>query len=154
VPKRGALERAHIRAELIRLLATGEHSQTALAERYDVGQQSISAFAKRHAADIARVRTVLAAHADDEFAHLWAADKRARIATYQDQVDQIADLMADPESAARAGVQAAEMWRTAQTALKSVAEELGQLPNRSTIAHEGGVSVRYEVVGVALEDLS
>lgn len=150
----GALERAHIRGQLIRHLAAGGKTKTQLGKQYGVTHQAISAFASRHAVEISQVHARLQDKLDDEFAHLWAADKVNRIATLQDQVEQVADLMADPERAANAGVQAAEMYRTAQTALRGIAEELGQLPQRSTVQHEGGVSVRYELVNVQLGDLT
>jgi hypothetical protein len=134
--------------KLIRELAKGERTHRELAEELAVSGQAVDAFAKRHAARIAEV----AARLDDEFAGLWIAEKANRIEVLQGQVDDIADLMADPESAAKAGVQAAEMFRTAQSALRAVSEELGQLPAR-TVRHEGGVSVRYEVVGVDTEAL-
>lgn len=142
------LERPHVRLQLIRELAKGEATQRELGQRYGVTQPAIANFAKRHAARIDEVRGKL----DDEFAGLWIAQKANRIEVLQGQVDDIAEMMSDPEKAARAGVQAAEMFRTAQSALRAVSEELGQLPAR-TVRHEGGVSVRYEVAGVDLEAL-
>ena len=141
----GALERGHVRARLIRELATGEHTQVELARRHGVDQSAISRFASRHAERIADVAGKL----DDEFAGLWIAGKAARIAEYQQQVDDIADLMDDPERAARAGVQAAEMFRTAQAALRAVSEELGQLPARVQVQHSGSLDVRLNGVDLA-----
>jgi hypothetical protein len=150
VAKRGALERAHIRDELVRLLAAGEIPRAKLAKRFGVAGSSVTEFAQRHVADIDRVRDKLT----DEFAGLWIAEKRARLVHLQDQVDRVLDLVEDPGEAARANVGMAEIERVVQTALRNAAEELGQLPSRHTVQHEGGVSVRYELVGIALEDLS
>jgi hypothetical protein len=148
VAEAGALERGHVKVRLIREIAKGEKSNGALGKEFGVSAEAVRLFKHRHAARIEQV----AAKLDDDFAALWVADKANRIAEYQQQVDDIADLMADPERAAKAGVQAAEMMRTAQSALRAVSEELGQLPAR-TVRHEGGVSVRYEVVGVSPEEL-
>jgi hypothetical protein len=162
VAEPGALERPHVRLKLIRELATGEKSNRALAKDFDVTAQAVDAFKKRHAARIAEV----AARLDDEFAGLWIAQKAARIETLQSQVEHIADLL-EPQTEEQAkaadeeyvrqrmagvNVSTAELMRTAQSALRAVSEELGQLPAR-TVRHEGGVSVRYEVAGVDLEAL-
>lgn len=147
--ERGALERGHVKIKLIRELAAGEHSQAELARRHDVTPQSMSEFTQRHAERIAEVAEKLLAQADAEFAGLWVAEKRNRIAEYQQQIDDVADLMADPALAAKAGVQAAEMFRVAQSALKAVAEELGQLPGRVQVQHSGSLEVRVNGVDVA-----
>lgn len=142
--EKGALERPHVRLKLIRQLATGEHSQVDLAARYGVTQQSISDFAKRHAERIADVASRL----DDEFAGLWAADKAARVATYQQQVDDIADLLGNPEQAVKAGVGYAETVRAAQAAMRAIADELGQIPARVQVQHSGSLDVRLNGVDV------
>lgn len=138
----GALERGHVRARLIRDLATGEHTQTELARRYGVGQSAISQFASRHAERIADVASRL----DDQFAALWAADKFNRCAEYQQDAEDVAKMLADPEQAARAGIQYAEMVRVRQQALRAIADELGQIPARVQVQHSGGVDVRLNGV--------
>jgi hypothetical protein len=165
VARRGALERAPVRTELVRLLASGEHTNTALAERFGVAQPSIVEFKHRHAASIARQRERL----DDLYAGITYADKVARVAELSDQVEYVADLMEaeleddeaefdEPRTGkprkAGVNVSTAELLRTVQTALRNIAEEKGELPSRQTVQHEGGVSVRYEIVGVQLEDLT
>lgn len=145
--KAGDLERGHVRARLIRDLATGDHSQVELARRYGVKQPSVSAFAARHAERIADVAEKL----DNEFAALWAADKFNRCAEYQQDAEDVARMLADPELAAKAGVQYAEMVRVRQTALRAIADELGQIPARLQVQHSGSLSV--EVNGVDLAAL-
>jgi transposase-like protein len=147
VAKAGALERAHVRLQLIREIATGEHTQSELAARYGVTQQAISDFTQRHAQRIADV----AAKLDDEFAGLWVANKAKRIATYQQQIDDIAELLGDPEQAVKAGVGYAETVRTAQAAMRAVADELGQIPARMQVEHSGSLNVQLN--GVDLEAL-
>lgn len=142
--KWGTLERGRVKLELMRALATGEHTQVELARRYDADQSSISYFASRHAEEIADIRARL----DDEFAGLWIAAKRSRIAEYQQQVDDIAELLSGAEDK-RANVNYAEVVRTAQAALKAVAEELGQLPTRAQVEHSGGINIKINGLDVA-----
>lgn len=143
--ERGALERPHIRLQLIRQLATGEHTQTDLAARYGVSQPSISEFAARHAERIADVAGKL----DDEFAGLWVAEKANRIAHLQAQVEQIADMLGADDL--RVGVSYAEVARTQQQALRAIADELGQIPAKVQVQHSGQLDVRLN--GVDLEAL-
>jgi hypothetical protein len=145
VAKAGSLERGHVKVELIRLLAAGEDTYTSLAARFGVAQPSISAFAKRHAERIADVSAKL----DEEFAGLWVAEKRNRIAELQEQVDRVTELITDPEKAAKAGVGAAEMERVIQTALRAVSEELGQLPARVQVQHSGQMEIVVSGVDTA-----
>lgn len=148
--ERGTLERAHVRLALIRALATGEHTHGELAKQHGVTRQAVTEFVKRHAARIDQVRAKL----DDEFAGRWIADKNVRLAHLEDQILRVLDLIESPEKALSANVGVAEVERVIQTALRNAAEELGQLPSRQTIQHEGGVSVRYELVGIDPEDLT
>jgi transposase-like protein len=138
----GALERGHVRLKLIRELAKGEHSQSELARRFGVSAQAISAFVQRHAERIADVASRL----DDEFAGLWVAEKTNRIATYQQQIEDIAELLGDPEQVGKAGVGYAEVVRTAQAAMKAVADELGQIPAKVQVQHSGTLDVRLNGV--------
>lgn len=146
--ERGALERAHVRSRLIRELAHGDKTKTALAKSYGVTQQSVSDFAQRHAQAIADAKARL----EDEFSHLWIADKAQRVAEYQEQFDQIAAALESGDWGVH--MNTAELMRAGQSALRAVAEELGQLPSRQTIQHEGGVTVRYELVGIDPETLT
>lgn len=148
---RGALERGHVKLKLIRELATGEHTQSDLAARYGVDQSAISLFRSRHAERIADV----AARLDDEFAGLWVAEKAARIATYQEQIEHVADLLTTPpeedERGAGVNVSTAELMRTQAAALRAIADELGQIPARVQVQHSGSLDVRLN--GVDLEAL-
>ena len=108
------------RRQLCRELATGEHTHAVLGKRYGVTRQAITAFAKRYAREIDAIKADL----DNEFAGLWIAQKAARIAAYQ----------ADLEASEAGGYGSHfEQIRTRTQILKSVAEELGQLPPRATI---------------------
>lgn len=126
------------RRQLCRELATGEMSGAALGKKYGVTRQAISAFAKRHAREVDDIKAQL----DDEFAGLWIADKAARIATYQADIEQSLD-----------GDYAGhyEQVRTRHAAMRAVSEELGQLPPRATVAI---VPVQHIIEGVGVEVLT
>lgn len=124
----------HQYVELQRALAVGEVKRTDLARLYGVNPSTITRFAERHAGRIDEIRQ----HLDDEFAGLWIADQKARLAAYQAEYEAIAD---NPHH---------EWVKARLTALKSVAEETGQLPGRTQI---NVMPVVHVVEGVVLEDL-
>jgi hypothetical protein len=148
----GALSRGHVKVALIRALATGEKSHRKLAAEHGVSPQAVDQFAERNADRIAAV----AADLDNEFAGLWIADKRSRLAEYQAQADYIEALLnsdqdeepADGKGRNRVTVSVAELLRTAQSALRAASEELGQLPGRVSVQITG--DVHYAVEGVQL----
>lgn len=109
------------RRQLCRELAEGEIKRADLARKYGLGRSAITEFAKRHAREIDDIRAQL----DDEFAGLWIAQKAARIAAYQSDLEQ----SAEGEYAGHY-----EQIRTRTQILRAVAEELGQLPPRATVA--------------------
>lgn len=112
--------RAWERRQLCRELAAGDVTQAALARKYGITKQAVSAFAKRHAAEIDTIKAQL----DDAFAGLWIAAKENRIAQYQ------ADYEA---SEAHDKAEHFEWIRVRTQIMHQVAEELGQLPPRATL---------------------
>lgn len=136
----GELERGNTRYRLIRAVAQGERNQLDLAEDFGCTQSAISRFIQRHAGEIMQARNDLL----DRFGHLWVADKGARIAELQQIIEDIEALGED-------GRTDPEQMRVKLAALRSVAEELGQLPARMVIKHEG--TVRTEIVGADLAAL-
>lgn len=116
--------------ELMRHLATGEYSIKQLGEMYDSTEGTITQFKHRHREQIAEI----AANLDDQFAGLWVAKKQNRIGVYQEQIERLSDSD-DPKLVART-----------QTALRSVAEELGALPQRVQVQQE------KQTVHVVFED--
>lgn len=135
---KGHLERGWVKHRLIREFALGEKTGRTLAEQYGVSVTSIANFKKRYSMEIEDVRNALA----DEFAGLWVAEKKSRIAEYQ----EAAQKMADGRSPRNAEVLV--------SILKAVAEELGQLPARTNISVSNDV-VTYQIVGIDVDaDLS
>jgi uncharacterized protein YjcR len=143
--------------QVVRDLALGNFSQDELAEKYGVSQSAISQFKSRHAVEIAAV----AADADDAYAGILIADKQARIAAYQEihdkameptpKVDNKGGQVIDPVT----GAAVYEFdGRAAMQALKSVAEEMGQLPTRLQVSGELSTTTTYKIDGVSHEDLT
>lgn len=134
------LSRGHIKIDLIRKLATMEHTDTELAEQYGVAIRSIGRFRERNIDEIVAVRGQL----HDQFAGLWVVDKARRVAELQADIEQLSEL------AALDGGEASDMvpdfLRLKHAALRGVAEEMGQLPARMSIKVEG--SIRHELIGV------
>jgi hypothetical protein len=125
------------RRQLCRELATGDMTRAALARKYGVVRSTITEFAKRHAREIDEIK----AHLDDDFAGLWIADKSARMAAYQ------ADL--ELSGTGKYGSHW-EQIRTRSQILKQVAEELGQMPPRAGVVV---VPVTHIIEGVDVESL-
>lgn len=136
--------KGYVASKLIRELAIDEKTQVQLAEEYGVAQSTVATFKKKHLARIEEVRENLA----DEFAGLWIAMKANRIAEYQSDVEVI------NEKAQKSGATVAdsEMIRTKASLLKSVAEELGQLPGRSQVTIN--TPVVYEIHGLDKDALT
>ncbi len=150
---------------LIRALALGEKTNAELAREREVTASAIKEFSKRHAAAIAEVKANVA----DEFAGLWIAQKRERVSAYQQNAEILAAEIealrdgrvavhggdADSEDA-EDGAETADdisgalgrLTRAYDRALRSVAEELGQLPTRMVVKNEGGGAVHVYGAGV------
>lgn len=115
--------RGREKLNLIRDLADGKWTQEQLATRYERSQPAISSFAKRNAEDIAALRD----NVEAELQSFWIARKKDRIAQYQGYNEQLTDLaeLVDDEKVPA-------VLKTAMTALRSVAEELGHLTPKDT----------------------
>lgn len=107
------------RRQLCRELATGMTHRT-LGRKYGVTHQAITAFAKRHAREIADIKADL----DNQFSGLWIADKESRLAHYQ------ADYEASEQ---HPKADHFEWVRVRTQIMHQVSEELGQLPPRAGV---------------------
>ena len=155
-PSRPLLEHPLTRRMLQQDLAHSGKSQTQLAEKYGVTQQSISEFAARHRATIAQIIEDSA----NEFAGLAIANKQARLEVYRELIDAClkpvpkvagkdASFVRDENGNVVYEIDAA----VAGKLLRNVAEELGHLPNRVTLGGEVGVRTDYQINGVNPEAL-
>ncbi len=150
------LSRGWVKQQLCTELAKGEATLQELANKYGCAVSSVHEFKTRNIVTIEALR----ADMQNEMAGLWIAEKRNRVAEYQADVDLVNEALDEiPASAmaARSGrgetSQHDGLFATKHRALKSVAEELGQLPNRVSISGEVGTTVTYSVEGVDMEDL-
>lgn len=160
---RDFLERnVRTRVALIRALAEGRVPTTEIARRFGATESGIRKFAGRHADEIETVK----ANLEDEFAGLIYARKAARLAEYEQDVetanseidqaltgrlaaevvneDGVTEVVADVSDVV------ARLWRGKHRALRSIAEELGQLPSRVVVSTDEGAKVRHIVEGVDL----
>lgn len=153
-----------MRGQVIRDIALSGMTQAALAEKYGVSQPAISAFAARHAERIAEVR----ANAEDEFAGILIAQKRRRLAAYEELYELalqpqpkispsgkiVREVVRDEETGEDVEVVVTEInVRDAALMLKSSAEEMGQLPTRLQIQGDMQTTTTYRVESVNVEDL-
>lgn len=145
--KRGCLERGWMRTRLIIELAKNEKSQDQLAKQFNSTQSGISQFKKRHAAEIEEARGRLM----DEFVSLWAAIKSDRIAEYMQDIQDCNALireeieMSEPDSEL-----ISRHMRSKHRAIRSIAEELGQIPRAMDLKLDGK-QLEYIIQGVDLD---
>lgn len=156
-PDRSKLENPLTRRALIIELATSGLSQAELSRRHNVSECALSKFKNRHLAEIEAVRR----DQDKEYAGLLIVEKANRLDVYE-QLLQTA-MTPTPKVAGKDGDAVRDPITqeyvyeidagTATRVLKQVAEELGHLPNRVTLA--GGLDIKTEhtVNGVDVEKL-
>lgn len=120
---------------ICRLLAAGELSQRQIASRFGITQNRISEINRQQARRIDAIRAAM----DDEFAGLWIADKTARLANYEGDVEALASEDGVEAKRARAAI------------MKIVAEEMGQLPARLSLTVNPVIHI---IEGVNMEDLT
>jgi hypothetical protein len=126
---------------LVRELALGVASERELAEQFGVSGPAIHQFKRTHAEQIESARLDI----ENEFSVLWIANKAARLAELQEDVEQINEALDQVTTTARPRLYAAK-----RAALRQAAEELGQLAPKSVNV---GTTVCYEIVGVDLDQL-
>lgn len=166
--RRDKLE-GHVRTRvaLIRELAEGRRTVPELAKKYGVTDGGIRRFRDRHIEEVEHVK----ANLEDEFAGLLYAKKAARLAEYEHDIEtangeianaldgrlseviklrgeQHDDATHEMEVVADVSDAVARLWRGKHRALRSIAEELGQLPSRVVVSTDDGAKVRHIVEGV------
>lgn len=127
---------AHVQLALKREIAMGTPNKI-LADKYNLSPQGISAFGKRHSRAIDDIRE----HLDDDFAGLPLAQKRNRIAAYEDEIDRLL-------SGKNANHH--EWAKARMIAYRNVAEELGQLPPRQQVMI---IPVQHMYEGVDMDEV-
>jgi hypothetical protein len=137
--------RGHRKLDVIRDLAMAAASMTELGEKYGVTIAAISHFNQDFAAEIEAVRNALLSDAGEEAAGLWIADKVKRIAEYQQDVDDINEILADRLDD--------RLVKVKHQALRAVAEELGALPNKAPASQQTEDKVLISYTITAPKDL-
>lgn len=148
MPGRPRLERGIVKHDVMWILAQGELTQDEIAERYGVNQPAVSEFNRRHAHEILALRE----HLEDEMRAVRTTDKITRAAYYHSQVELSQHFLDEyEESGGKLTQGVSEMIRTQQAALRALADELGQIPTKVTVASEA--TVTHIVEGVNLDNL-
>jgi hypothetical protein len=147
--------RGHIRLKLIRELAMDVVTQQELAKRFGVDQNTIRTFRDRNEDDIREVRDSLLQEVVSETAGLWISKKANRIAEYQEDVEKLNESLARwvPGADYRLDMAAKGLMATKHNALKNVAEELAQLPTRSSAPQVDENVFHYTIVGATTDGL-
>lgn len=141
MPLRGTVLRGPVKVRLIHDLALDAWTERLLAEQYGVSQPTVHEFKERHAYQIAAAREDIENH----LAGLWIADKLNRLAELEDDVERINEVLESTKPADRP-----RLYLAKHRALRNAAEELGQLAPRAVSV---GTTVRYEIVGVDMDQL-
>lgn len=147
------------RVTVMRLLAEGVQ-QTKIAQRFGCTQGAVARFNQRHVEQIQQIREDL----ENEFAGLVYAEKANRLAEYEQDVqtsnaeidnalngrlsaevvteDGVTEVMQDVSDTV------ARLLRGKHRALRSIAEELGQLPTKMIVQTDNSAKVHHIVEGV------
>lgn len=143
------LERGWVRSKLIRELAEGLKTQEQLAEEYGVSRVAVSQFKRRHLTAIEQQQRDF----ENEFAHLWIAQKELRLAELQQDIEDLTEQFTLDGDAFHEDKKAAlQAVQIRHNALMQAAKELGQIPSAAGVTVETK-RVTFKIPGVDLEQL-
>lgn len=138
--------RGYEKLSLIADLAMGELSHAEIARREGFPEAFVTDFADQHRNEIAEVSAALAGQLAIETAGLWVTRKQNRLAEYQDQIEEIRNLMADlRDSGQRWSRSHRDMLRAYLDLFRQTADELGAYPQRSAPPARQGSTVHYVI---------
>lgn len=156
--------RGHRLHGFLRKVAEGK-TNAALAKEYDVDPTTVGYYRNKYKDKIAAIKTDI----ENRFAGLWIAEKENRIGAYerdaeilQEIIDERAEVgwkecdCEDPECSAKKldATALVQVIKRHHAALRGVAEELGQLPNRMNVQISGGEApILHQIVGVDPDDV-
>ena len=135
--------------ELCMRLAVGKLAKARLAEIYDVSIATITKFEKKYSFRIEDIKEEIAKNLEDDFIGLWVANKVHRVASYQADIEFLEGYLSDDAEVD----DAVKVIKTKHGALRSVAEELGQLPTRVQVDLSGQTKVNYCIEGINPKDV-
>jgi transposase len=126
-------KRGYRRLRMITDLAHGKLLKREIAEKYGISETAVYKFQAAHRDAIEAQKEDL----ENEFAALWVADKKNRVAEYQADVELINERL-------ESGVDQEQVYlKVKHSALRGVAEELGHLnPKDGTQAAKVEVTIR------------
>lgn len=117
--------RGHRKQLILRDLAEGKMTYGKIAEKFGISVSRVSDIARWPASR--EIIEAMRQDLEDQFAGLWVAKKQNRIADYEQQIEDIDETMRNALTVDPALV------RARAALVRSVAEEMAQLPNRVTV---------------------
>ena len=140
LPQPGKYIRGIERFNLINDLAVGDQPHRILAEKYGRSIDAIHQFNLRNAAEIAEAREKIY----DDYQHLPLTKKSIRLETLERLAAIYEQDLADPKLAYSARTR---IGNALQKVLHQIAEEMNQLPARTTVEVSNVPKLTHEVVG-------
>jgi hypothetical protein len=131
-------------------LAKAELNHHQIAAKYDLTTDSVHQCAFRHKQKLAEMRAQMTRQLQDECSALWVADQYQRMVARQ-RLLEIVESQVDIKHAE--GYVPASLIQQYETILRDIAEELGQIPDRPSMA-PGGSSTEYVVKGVSSDEMT
>lgn len=141
------LTRGHTKWRVMRMIADGL-TQNEIAKHFDVSQAAVATFAKNNAGEIERLKTMV----NDEMMALWVASKFNRLASYQQDIEDLDSALISVIAAGAMTSDDVAFIKEKRQILRNVAEELGDLPSRNQVSVQGA-SVNYTFAGINPNDL-
>lgn len=169
-PRKFLEDDVRVRHALIRDIVDAKMNTRALCDKYGCTADGLASFKRRHRDTIETVK----ANLENKLAGLWIADKWQRVASYQTTVeiadDEIAkaregrlstlgrvrgddDVEYQVELVTDISDVIGRLERARHRALRSAAEELGQLPSRVALMFDDAKKVKHLIEGVDLDKL-
>jgi hypothetical protein len=130
-------------------LARMESSHSQLAEKYGLTPPGVTLFARRHRFAIEQIKEKI----EGDLHQLWIADKEKRLAEYQQDVEDINSVLELNEEGYWQIEDPMSYMKVKHSAMKSAAEELGQLPAK-TVVQVAHTEINYSVEGVDMSYLT
>lgn len=150
--KQANLDRGWRRRWLIIEMAKGNMIDAEFMNIFGCSRPALASFRRKYEGEIASTVKMI----EDKFVLLWIADKMNRLAELQQDVDDVNEvieaLLNNDRLMSPLNEEAPKWIALKERALRAVAEELGQIPNKVQMALEGTV-VTYRLDGVNMSTL-
>jgi hypothetical protein len=135
MPARGTKSiRGRNKLTLLHMLADDELTQEEMGKQLGYTRAMVATFKARNLDQIEAIR----ADRTNEFAGLWIADRKERVAEYEEDVERVKEWL---DSGELAPEDAPPLLRIKQSALRNTAEELGHL--KQHVVSEERHEVKY-----------